>query len=336
MKRYKFAAGLTARQKAHALVVAVPLTLSLCACGGDDRSGLPPSSALPPASNPTPVPTPTPPPTPTPTAFTNWESVPTSGVVSFTGATVEARYSNPVGSSIFGTIGDIAAGNLTANFTYSSGAQTGISVRGALSSIAFTSSDGSTSVRLAANPSIVKFTSPNGNATLLVTDPSAAGYSFMAHGAWRGTTASGGLLNGFAGGSATSPASLPASGSATYAGTAVGYNATDGGVRIGDSLGNVSLVADFAAKSLQLSSGAGSSPMFGRLTDNANSGIFTGSVGARSPDNNSGLFGWSGTISGRFYGPNAEEFAGTFFMTSSFGGCGPGCLYIGAIGGKRQ
>jgi hypothetical protein len=330
MKHYNVASVLAASKKVHALV-AVPLALSLCACGGDDTSG-------PPVSSPTPSPTPTPTPTPTPIAFTNWQTFPTNGVVRVTGGTVEAAYRNPTGSSINGTIGDIAAGNLTADFTYNSGGQTGISVRGALSTVTFSTSDGSTITRLAANPNIIKFSSPAGSTTLLLADAPGAGYSFTTHGAWRGTTTSGGLINGFAGGSATLPAALPASGSVTYAGTAVGYNTNDGGVRISDNLANVSFVANFVSKTLRVSS-VGFPPMFGTLTFNPNSGLFTGTVGSVNPNNNGGseqVFGWSGTVSGKFYGPDAQEFAGTFFMTSNFGSCAPGCLYIGAIGAKRQ
>jgi hypothetical protein len=309
----------------------------LSACGGGGSGGGVSSTPAPPINTPPPPP----PPPPPPTTFTNWQAAPSNGVVRVSGSTVEAPSTNPTGldvagrPNIYGTYGTISAGDLTADITYTSSSQTGFAVRGGQSSVNFTNSDGSTKTRLAASPSIIKYAS--GTTTLYVADPSVAGYSYMTYGAWGGATATGRLNNGFHGGSVTPSGSVPTTGSVTYTGTSVGYYSDLGGTRISESTGTVTLAADFGSRSLVFRSGAGSQPMFGTLTYNAGSNMFSGRVVSEDPIFSSAerLFGWSGTLSGRFYGPAGQEVAGTFFMTSTFGTCSPGCQYVGAFGAKR-
>lgn len=300
----------------------------LSACGGGSTSG---GGSV----QPIPAPPPPPPPAPPPTAFTNWQAAPANGVVRVSGSTVEAPSTNPTGSSIYGTYGTVSAGDLTADITYTSSSQTGFAVRGGQSSVNFTNSDGSIKTRLAASPSIIKYAS--GTTTLYVADASVAGYSYMTYGAWGGATATGRLNNGFHGGSVTPSGSVPTTGSVTYTGTSVGYYSDLGGTRISESTGTVTLAADFGSRSLVFRSGAGSQPMFGTLTYNAGSNMFSGRVVSEDPVFSSAerTFGWSGTLSGSFYGPAGQEVAGTFFMTSTFGTCSPGCQYVGAFGAKR-
>lgn len=305
----------------------------LSACGGGPTSG---GGSV----QPTPAPPPPPPPPP-PTAFTNWQAAPSNGVVRVSGSTVEAPYTNPTGvdiagrPNIYGTYGTVSAGDLTADITYTSSSQTGLAVRGGQSSVNFTNSDGSTKTRLAASPSIIKYAS--GTTTLYVADASVAGYSYMTYGAWGGATATGRINNGFHGGSVTPSGSVPTTGSVTYTGTSVGYYSDQGGTRIGESTGGVTLAANFGSRTLDFRS-VGGQPMFGLLRYNAGSSTFSGQVGSVDSLIGSGenLFGWSGTLSGSFYGPAAQEVAGTFFMTSTFGSCAfGGCQYVGSFGAKR-
>lgn len=158
-----------------------------------------------------------------------------------------------------------------------------------------------------------------------MAEPTAAGYSYMTYGAWGGKTATGGLSNGFHGGSVTPSGSVPTTGSVTYTGTSVGYYADDGGNNIREITDRVTLAANFGSRSLFFS--AADSGMVGTLTYNLGSSTFSGPVTYGSS--------WSGTLSGNFYGPAAQEVAGTFFIRSTFGTCSPGCQYVGAFGAKR-
>jgi hypothetical protein len=212
------------RQALHLLAI-TPIVLCLSACGGGSTGGGVNSIPAPP-------PTPAPTPTPTPTAFSNWQSVPVNGVLRLSGSTVEAPYNKPSGLSSSGTLGTVIAGSLVTDITYNAGVQTGISVQGGLSSVNFNNSDGSTKVRLAASPNIIKYASPSGSTSLIMVDAPAAGYSYMSYGAWSGLTTSGGGINGFQGGTVTQGTSVPTTGSVTYvnAGLIPGHS---GGVKAG-------------------------------------------------------------------------------------------------------
>jgi hypothetical protein len=309
------------------ILVGSALVFSLLSgCGGGSTSG---GGSV----QPIPAPPPPPPPPPPPTTFTNWQSAPANGVVRLSGSTVEAPNTNPTGvdgfgiPNTFGTFGTVSAGDLTLDITYTANAQTGFAVRGGLSSVSFTNSDGSTKIRLADSPSIIKYSSPSGTTTLYVADPTAAGYSYMTYGAWGGKTATGGLSNGFHGGSVTPSGSVPTTGSVTYAGALVGYYADDGGNRIREVTDLVTLAANFGSRSLLFATA--DSSMTGTLTYNLGSSTFSGPISSGTS------FGWSGTATGSFYGPAAQEVAGTFFMRSTFGTCNPGCQLVGAFGAKR-
>ncbi|WP_221738622.1 transferrin-binding protein-like solute binding protein [Sphingorhabdus wooponensis] len=147
----------------------------------------------------------------------------------------------------------------------------------------------------------------------------------MTYGAWGGKTATGGLSNGFHGGSVTPSGSVPTSGSVTYTGAAVGYYADEGGNRIREFTDRVTLAANFGSRSLLFSAPG----IVGTLTYSSGSSTFSGPISSNTN------FGWSGTATGSFYGPGAQEVAGTFFMRSIFGTCSPGCQFVGAFGAKR-
>lgn len=311
------------------IVVGSALVFSLLsACGGGSTSG---GGSVQPIPAPSPPP---PPPPPPPTAFTSWQSIPSNGTLRVSGSTVEAPYT--MNSNTSGTYGTISVGDLTADFTYASGSQTGIKVMGGLSNVSFTDGDGATKIRLASSPTITNYTSPSGSTSLFVVDAPLAGYSYMTYGAWTGkTTASSGIDSGFHGGSVTPAAAVPTTGSVTYSGKSVGYYSYEGGNRAREVTSDVTLAANFGARTLNFRS-VGGHPMFGLLSYSSGSSMFSGQVTSIDPTSNAEqLFGWSGTLSGSFYGPGAQEVAGTFFMKSSFGTCNSGCQYVGAFGARR-
>ncbi len=179
-----------------------------------------------------------------------------------------------------------------------------------------------------------------GSDFFLAADPLSSGvnWNYQTFGMWetgRGTGS--GTAGGISVGAATAGSSIPTSGIATYTGFFGGAR-SDG---IGNDYltqGTVSVGADFANRSLSYSTAASkyispitSTPtwisgnsfdMSGTLTYSDGNNLFTGNVS----DGN----GATGTATGKFYGPNAEELGGVYYLTGN-------SLYMhaGAFGAKK-
>jgi hypothetical protein len=179
-----------------------------------------------------------------------------------------------------------------------------------------------------------------GSDFFLAADPldSNVNWNYQTFGMWetgRGTGS--GTAGGISVGSATVGSNIPTSGSATYSGYFGGaLSDFDGDDFL--TKGDVSVAANFATRSLVFStdstqyvSPVASSPswisgnsfdMDGTLTYSAATNSFTGTV----IDGNS----ISGTATGKFYGPNAEELGGVYNLSGS--GLN---LHAGAFGAKK-
>lgn len=167
----------------------------------------------------------------------------------------------------------------------------------------------------------------------------ATSYTYMTFGDWYEQQNTGGNIQGVHGsyvyGDATNPANIPASGTATYVGNIRGgYAAADGSEPI-STHANMTATADFAGRSLSFATSnsmvftnndysynsatnkstvtgdavaASHLDMNGTLTYAAGSNQFAGTVTDRG--------GRSGTATGRFYGPAAEEIGGVFSLSA--------------------
>lgn len=149
-------------------------------------------------------------------------------------------------------------------------------------------------------------------------------YSYMTFGTWsHDKTSDGSNFNSVTGnfvyGSATEPANIPSSGTATYIGAISGGYIPATADNFHDTYADMSATADFAARSLNFStsntktrmdnSALAHLNMSGTLTYSANSNLFAGSVTDGG--------GRSGTATGRFYGPAAQEIGGVFGLSGS-------------------
>jgi hypothetical protein len=329
----------------HCLSVGTALSAFLlagCSSGGGGGSTAPVVAVVP---TPTPVvavaPTPTPvvavAPTPTPTAFTNWQSKPSSGVLRLSGSTVEGTYNRAYGDyPAVASYNITATGIVSVDNTYTSGTQTAVAVNGSLSSVHFTTGDGSTKINISASPNTTKYSSPSGLTSLLIVDAPSAGYSYMSYGAWAGT----GHISGFHAGTVTAPGSVPTSGSTTYTGTSSGYYTAVNSAEVRAVTSDVTLTANYATRSISYAAlntqGAVQYPtlnLTGTLTYNAGSGDFSGTL--NTPQNYS-TGNLSGTATGSFYGPAGQEVAGKFVLSTAVGAfTGPTAQYIGSFGGRR-
>ncbi|HYZ48832.1 MAG TPA: transferrin-binding protein-like solute binding protein [Sphingomonas sp.] len=152
------------------------------------------------------------------------------------------------------------------------------------------------------------------------------------------------------GGARTPAESMPRSGSATFAGGAAGYlgqaSGTPADTASGTFYGAATLTANFASNSISGSvtditvyrRGAQNKTVIGTandvfLTGTISGAIFTGTATAgTTPGSAYDLGGATGAVAGAFFGPAADEAAGTF---SLFGGP-RGASMVGSFGAKRQ
>lgn len=179
-------------------------------------------------------------------------------------------------------------------------------------------------------------------------------YAYMSFGTWNDIQGTGGdnyrmATGDYVFGSATAPANIPTSGTATYTGAISGVYSPASGVMPYSTYADMSATADFSGRSLSFATtnsriydtrnetydqatnqvvvrtdavAADHLNMSGTLTYTAGSNLFSGNVADGG--------GRSGTATGRFYGPAAEEIGGVFSVSGSGAGG-----HFGHFAGKR-
>ncbi len=168
-----------------------------------------------------------------------------------------------------------------------------------------------------------------------------AGYSYTQYGDWSqcsancsaagGTTAVNGV---YVWGNATAPGNIPTTGTATYHGNIAGDYISAGGSKVSVSgtqgtAGSMTAIASFATRSIAFSTsgttgGAGASlDMAGTLTYAPGQNLFAGAV-----TSGAGATLMSGTATGRFNGPAAQEVGGVYSLSGA-GGAGHYGIFFG-------
>lgn len=179
-------------------------------------------------------------------------------------------------------------------------------------------------------------TSPS--SSVIYGNPEANDWEYQTYGLWLQQDAG---PNQFAVvlsmGAATAGASIPTQGTATYLGNTLGVNAAADGEMFAHSA-RLRADVDFAARRVEFSTfGTQAAPLYSDTS---------GAMGASHLDLNGTLVyapgvnsfsgavtsagGMSGTASGRFYGPEAQEIGGVYGLT----GAGPVEKMTGSFGGK--
>lgn len=308
------------------IVVGSALVFSLLsACGGGGGSGGGVNST----------------PTPPPVSFSSFAAVPSGTSISVAGDTREGslRIDN-TGAILQNDVATPTEGTGSATFALNSARQiTGLTISGAQSSVVF---DGtSTSETLVRNgvPVATAVYNSSGSNQALFGDPYVLGFNYQTFGVW-GT----GLVRGQSGkfgamsvGSKTSASSVPTTGSVTYRGYAGGIY-TEGAISryAADATFNVnfgSRTVAFSTSNQTLTdilTGVTSATSILRITGTmsyvAGSTKFSGDLTANGLTS---LRPLSGTGSGTFYGPTANELGGTFFLRGST------TTLVGGFGGKQ-
>jgi hypothetical protein len=176
----------------------------------------------------------------------------------------------------------------------------------------------------------------NSTAVAILIDGRAVDWNYQTFGLWATTpTATTWVTGAISAGNPTPASAVPATGSATFTGLAAGFYVDTTGA-ISGTTANMTANADFTTRSIGFAtSGTMVSPasgptisnpgldLAGNLTYVSGSNIFNGPI--KTSDNT-----LSGTATGQFYGPNAQEIGGTYGLTGS-GVSG----MLGAFGGKQ-
>ena len=296
-------------------------TLGLAACGGGGGGSATTSSST------------------TPTAFTSWLNITHPSVVSVDAIGYEGTYSyqtsSPYALTSVGSASEIASSS-TVKLTYnSSGSLT--------KSVITTGSQTQTYDSFQTANSYLSWGLKTGDSNdwSLGADPLASGlqWRYNSFAIWTDPDSGSGKYGAISGGSKTSGASIPTTGSYTFTGVGTGFH-VDSSNDIHFAQSNISATANFASRSVSVTASNTGKQQYLTSTGNFSSSYvsdanlnYTGTLSYSAATNVlSGTFtttgGHTGSAIGRFYGPEGNELGGAFNLT------GGGETYVGAFGAK--
>ena len=186
-------------------------------------------------------------------------------------------------------------------------------------------------------------TNAAGTASMVIMEPTTmpapVNFNYQTFGAWNRLSSSTSFDAGvFSLGAATPASAVPVTGTATFNGLANGFFAPSAGAAV-FTTANMTAIANFQAQSISFSTtntqtvslvnGAttpnGNLNLTGTFNYQPGSNLFSGAV-ATAP---ASTIQMSGTGTGRFYGPTAQEIGGIYNLN------GTGGSMIGSFGGKQ-
>ncbi len=274
----------------------------------------------------------------TATPFTAWTAVAAGSTIVALGDSQGGTYTwNGVTDKITSTT--VGAQQSGATFTESFSASTGL-----VQTVRFQTVSGTditftrgydTFGYLGINSSFWAIVSADSTRYAIMADPVPTGWNYQSFGIWTtGAGAGSGTYGAASVGAPTPAGSIPTSGSANYSGYQVGRSvASDGSYYF--TTAAMQTTTNFATRRLSFTTyGTLQTPDLVSSTMNNNLNL-SGTLSYTSGSNQfsgavSTVGGMTGTATGRFYGPAAQEIGGTFSVTGSglqaFGG---------AFGGKR-
>ena len=271
------------------------------------------------------------------TPFTSWSNVVAGSTIVAPADSQGGTYTwNGVTDKVTGTTVGVqqSGGTFTQSFAANGLAQTVRFQTASGTDISFTRGPDAFFV-LTINSDFWGVESGDGTRYALMVDPVLSGWEYQSFGIW--TTGAGtgsGTYGSASAGSPTPAGAIPTTGTATYFGYAGGRHvAADGSYYF--TLANMQASTNFATRQLNFQTNFTEQTadlvtsamntnlnMSGTLSYNPGSTQFSGAVSTAG--------GMTGTATGRFYGPAAQEIGGTFSAT------GPGLQsYGGAFGGAR-
>jgi len=175
-------------------------------------------------------------------------------------------------------------------------------------------------------------------ASALLVDPIAVGWNYQTFGIWADSpTATTWIAGAISVGYPTPASAVPTTGNATFTGIAAGFYVDSTGALFGTAA-SMTANADFTNRSIGFATsntqvadvnGTTIGPnlglnLSGTLTYSAGTNQFSGAVNTADTT-------LSGSATGRFYGPSAQEIGGTYGLSATSGVSG----MLGAFGGKQ-
>jgi hypothetical protein len=266
--------------------------------------------------------------------FSSFATMPKPGTSKLPAVTTELSYTSAgPGFTKVTSLSPTSDGSGSVTLTVdAAGSITGLTIDGTQSHISFSNTNGDL---LTSNAGVASARSADGKNAATGADYNALGYNYQTFGTWvTGLGTGSGNAGAFSAGAPTPVSSVPATGTATYNGTAGGIYVDSSGATF-VAAGSSALTANFANHSVSYSTSGTTAVdsatgaalpnpsvlnMQGTLSLASGSNDFSGSVSSSS---------LNGTARGRFYGPTANEAGGTFALR------GPGVsTYLGAFGAK--
>lgn len=310
------------------------LTLTACAGGGGGGGGSSSSGGV------------------TVTPFTSWSAIqPNTTVIAYGDASQVSYVDDPI-TGLTSSISSATQTSEGASMTLSYGSSliTSATINSGLGqTITFDKSAGDLMEPLPVGPfagDVLVALKANRTAVGLFAEPCPANscvWNYQSYGVWiNGIDPNTGLGNGTTGaisvGSATPVTGMPATGTATFVGTAGGlYVAPSGAASF--TIADMSAAVNFGTRAIGFSTTTTNTTsdftsftarndlnMSGTLTYSAGTNAFSGAVTAAGAGS-----GLTGNAIGKFYGPTATEIGGTYAIKA---GSGLESL-IGGFGGKR-
>ncbi len=279
------------------------VSLMLTACGGGGGGTV---------ATPAPIPLST-------TAFTTWRTDLANKTFQLDGKGNQVSGTLDTNGN-FASVGDAEDATASALFTFDSSSN--------LSSLFLTSTTSTASMsagftgaqitQLAGDPAFLNATSTTSQA--IISDPKSPDWDYQSFGVWETglDTSSSRVLYAMSVGTPTADTAIPGSGTANFTGKVVGSYVSAGG--LGHTvLANLNVGVNWGNQSLNLSTsgtrmsadGVIFSPNTSLDMSNQTLSYAAGTNGFGGTLSTGGL---SGNSSGKFYGPNAEELGGVFFL----------------------
>ena len=269
------------------------------------------------------------------TPFTSWAAIQPNSTVQASGGSTGASYTaNPITGQVL-TVSTVsqASSGATVNFTYGPTSLTGIAIQSAQGASASLNTNNGDVISTTSSGSVLYGYNAARTTTLLAPSVDYFGWNYQSYGVWvTGQGTGSGTVGAASVGSITPTASIPATGTGSFSGNSLGMYVNSSGQAF-YTVANMTANANFATQAVtfattgtttvNLATGVSASAPTLNLSSNM---TYTGGTLSGAITSGSGM---SGTATGKFYGPTAQEIGGTYVLS------GGGSSMFGGFGGKR-
>jgi len=298
-------------------IISIPLTMAACAGGGGGGSSSSSGGGV------------------VITPFTSWAAITPNSTVQASGGSAGATYTADPSTGQVLTISSAsqASSGATVNFTYGPTSLTGIAIQSAQGASASLNTNAGDVIATTSSGSVLYGYNAARTTTLLAPSVDYFGWNYQSYGVWvTGQGTGSGTVGTASVGSITPTTGIPATGTGAFSGNSIGIFVNSSGQAF-YTVASMTANANFATQavsfatsgttSVNLATGVSASAPTLNLSSNM---TYTGGTLSGAITSGSGM---SGSITGKFYGPTAQEVGGTYALS------GGGSAMFGGFGGKR-